>query len=100
MARKNRNRNARSKNSAPKNPSVTLPGTVEKLIPSADSEIPDKAQIVVHDAEPLYQELRVENVLTSETGAKVGLKEGAEVEVTIEAEPEATTEKKRAKSSG
>jgi hypothetical protein len=34
----------------------------------------------------LYRELRVENTLTDEDGHKVRLQQGAEVEVTIEAE--------------
>ena len=46
---------------------------------------PETAQIKVEDAEPLYQELRIENKLTTENGDEVGLKEGAKIEVTIEA---------------
>jgi hypothetical protein len=45
----------------------------------------------VEGADHLYRELRIENTLIEENGAKVHLKKGAEVEVTIEAEPEATT---------
>ena len=71
---------------------VTLPGTVEKIIPSTGPE-PEKAQIGVEGAEELYRELRVENTLKDEAGNPVGLKVGAEVEVTIEAESEATTPK-------
>ena len=44
-------------------------------------------------ADHLYRELRIENTLTTEDGDKVRLKPGAEVEVTIEAEAEATTPK-------
>jgi hypothetical protein len=67
-------------------PSTTLTGTVEKIITPLSSKEPEKAQIVVEDADPLYRELRVENALTDENGEKVRLKPGAEVEVTIEAE--------------
>jgi hypothetical protein len=70
-------------------PAVTLPGTVEKVIPAVGSE-PEKAQIAVDGADDLYKELRVENKLEDKDGKKVGLKEGAQVDVTIEAEPEAT----------
>ncbi|GAC1660752.1 MAG: hypothetical protein PVS2B2_13240 [Candidatus Acidiferrum sp.] len=70
---------------------VTLPGTVEKIIPSMDSSEPDKAQIAVEGAEPLYREIRVENTLQTEAGDTVSLKPGAEVEVTIEAKLEETT---------
>jgi len=74
--------------------SVTLPGSVEKIIPPIAPELPEKAQIRVDGAEDLYQEIRIENKLVDEAGNPVALKKGAEVEVTIEATPEATTEKK------
>lgn len=70
---------------------VTLPGTVEKIIPAIGPNEPEKAQIAVEGADELYQEIRVENTLQDETGNPVSLKEGAQVEVTIEAPPEATT---------
>ena len=50
-----------------------------------------KVQIAVEGADNLYRELRIENTLIDENGEKVSLKQGAEVEVTIEAEPDATT---------
>jgi hypothetical protein len=72
-------------------PSVTLPGTVDKIIPAAPKvEEPEKAQISVEGADHLYREIRVENVLKGEHGEKVRLKEGTQVNVTIEAEPETT----------
>jgi hypothetical protein len=78
----------------PENPSVTLPGTVEKIIkPPVPSE-PEKAQISIEGADDLYKEIRIENSLTDENGREVTLKKGAEVEVTIEADHEATTLKK------
>ena len=73
---------------------VTLPGTVEKIIHSIDPDEPDTAQIAVEGAEELYREIRIENTLQDEAGNEVCLKRGAEVEVTIAAEPEATTPKK------
>jgi len=39
----------------------------------------------VPDAEPLYQEIRIENKLRDEEGNQVKLKPGAPVDVTIEA---------------
>jgi hypothetical protein len=83
---------------APEKPSVTLPGKVEKIIPGLISELPDKAQIAVEGAEDLYKEIRIENTLQDENGKPVGLKPGAEVEVTIEAEKQATEPKKAAAS--
>jgi hypothetical protein len=66
---------------------MTLPGTVEKIIPPIVPSEPEKAQIAVHGAEELYREIRVENTLQDEDGNPVSLKKGAEVEVTIAAEP-------------
>jgi hypothetical protein len=66
---------------------VTLPGTVEKIIPAMVPNEPEKAQIAVHGAEELYREIRVENTLQDADGKPVSLKKGAEVEVTIAAEP-------------
>jgi hypothetical protein len=77
----------------PEKPSVTLPGTVEEIIESPHPSIPEKAQISVEGADDLYQEIRIENTLTDDEGKEVRLKEGAQVEVTVEAEPEATSEK-------
>jgi hypothetical protein len=71
-------------------PSTTLPATVEKIVKSPSPNVPDKAQITVEGADHLYRELRIENTLVNKNGETVHLKEGAEVEVTIEAEPEAT----------
>lgn len=72
---------------------VTFPGTVDKIIPPTHSSQPEKAQISVEGAEELYKEIRVENTLQDGAGNQVGLKEGAQVEVTIEADPEATKPK-------
>jgi len=72
-------------------PSVTLPGTVEKIIPSLHPKDPEKAQIAVEGADELYQEIRIENTLTDKNGEPVRLKEGAQVQVTVEAEPKETT---------
>jgi hypothetical protein len=81
-------------------PSATMPATVEKIIKSPSPSVPEKAQIAVEGADHLYRELRIENTLIGENGDKVRLKQGAEVEVTIEAEAEATTPKSDGKSGG
>ena len=70
--------------------SVTLPGTVEKVIKPANPNEPEKAQIAVEGADDLYREIRIENTLVDENGKKVRLKKGAEVDVTVEAESQAT----------
>ncbi|MGH9716791.1 MAG: hypothetical protein ACRD4R_08695 [Candidatus Acidiferrales bacterium] len=74
-------------------PSVTLAGTVEKVIPSPHPALPEKAQIAVEEAEHMYRELRIENSLHDENGNKVSLKPGAEVDVTIEADAKGTIPK-------
>jgi hypothetical protein len=73
---------------------VTLSGTVEKIIPPITPNQPEKAPISVEGAEHLYKEIRVENPLQDESGNEVALKKGAKVDVTIEADPEATEHKK------
>ena len=73
------------------NPSATLPAIVEKIIKFPGA--PEKAQVAVEGADHLYREIRIENTLIDENGRKVGLKPGAEVQVTVEAEPEDTTPK-------
>jgi hypothetical protein len=67
-------------------PNITLPATVEKIIKSPDPRLPEKAQISIErGAEPLYQEIRIENTLKDSQGNDVKLKEGARVEVKVEA---------------
>jgi hypothetical protein len=75
-------------------PSVTLPGIVDKVIPSIHPAEPDKAQIIVEGADHLYREIRIANTLQDKNGNEVALKQGAEVDVTIEADTSATTPKK------
>jgi hypothetical protein len=72
---------------------ATLSGTVEKIIPPITPNHPEKAQISVEGAEDLYKEIRVENTLQDESGNEVVLKNGAKVDITIEADPEATKKK-------
>jgi len=73
--------------------STTLPGTVQKIIQSPDPSVPEKAEIAVEGADELYKEIRIENTLTDEKGQEHKLKSGADVEVTIEADPSATVPK-------
>jgi hypothetical protein len=73
---------------------ITLPGTVEKVFPPTHPRDTQKAQIAVEGADHLYREIRIENRLEDEDGNPVQLKEGAEVAVKIEADPEDTVEAK------
>jgi hypothetical protein len=76
--------------------SATLPGKVEKVIHAhPGSGEPEKAQIAVEGADHLYREIRVPNSLTDAHGHTVKLKEGAEVEVKIEADPVVTKSEHR-----
>jgi hypothetical protein len=72
-------------------PSTTLPGVVQKIIKSPHPSVPEKAEIEVKGAEDLYREIRVDNALTDKDGGTVRLKQGAEVDVTIEADEKDTT---------
>ena len=74
-------------------PSTNLPGVVEKIVKSPDPSEPEKAQIAVEGADHLYREIRIANTLKDENGKEVGLKPGAQVEVTVEADPKDTTPK-------
>jgi hypothetical protein len=70
---------------------VTLPGKVEKIIKPADPREPEKAQISIEGADTLYKEIRIENSLKDKNGDKVRLKKDADVDVTVEADKDATS---------
>lgn len=70
-----------------------LRGTVRKVIKPVAASETEKAQIDIEEADDLYREIRVENVLTGEDGEKVQLKPGAEVDVIVEADSSATIKK-------
>ena len=72
---------------------VTLAGTVKKVIPPIHPSLPEKAEISVEGADDLYREIRVENTLSDESGNEVSLKPGVQVDVTIEADANATKPK-------
>lgn len=76
-----------------KKPKTTRPGTVEKIIKSSFPHEPEKAEIAVEGADHLYREIRIENTLQDEKGNKVKLVEGAQVDVTVEADPKDTIPK-------
>ena len=52
---------------------------------------PEKANIAVEGADHRHRDLRIENTLTDEHGDDVRLKKGAQVEVTVTAEPQTPT---------
>jgi hypothetical protein len=78
-------------------PKVTLPGTVEKIVEPSHPSEPEKVQILIEGADELFGQIRIENSLTDKSGDVVRLKRGAQVEVTVEADKDATTPKSNLK---
>jgi len=70
-----------------------MKGTVQKIIKSPFPNEPEKAQIEIDEADQLYREIRVENVVTAEDGEKAQLRQGADVDVVVEADSSATTKR-------
>jgi len=66
-------------------PSISVSGTVKKIIPSWRSGVSEKAEIAVEGDDNSRRPLRVDNTLTDEHGDDVKLKKGAHVEVTVAA---------------
>lgn len=75
------------------NAKVALPGIVDKIIRPIGPGGTEKVQISVETDEHLHREIRIENTLEDTAGNPVTLREGAEVQVTIEAEQKATMPK-------
>jgi hypothetical protein len=73
-----------------KKPKTIKHGTVKKIIRSPDPSVPEKAEVEVREADELYKEIRIENALEDEHGKKVKLKEEAPVDITVEADTDAT----------
>jgi len=63
---------------------TTKAGVVRKVIKHVDQ--PEKVEITIPAADYLYQEIRIENKLEDEKGKEVKLKQGDNVDVTIEAD--------------
>ena len=70
-----------------------LQGTVQKIIKPLRPNDPEKVQIQVEGADDLYSEIRIENEVVNENGDKAKLKPGAEVDVIVEADSNATLKK-------
>ena len=66
-----------------------LHGTVEKIIKPMTPTQSEIAQISVDEAEDLYKEIRIENVMARETGEKTRLRPGESVDVIVEADTDA-----------
>jgi hypothetical protein len=68
-----------------------LLGKVDKVVKSPLPGEPEKAQITIAEADHLYREIRVQNVVTDEDRKKASLRTGEEVDVIIEADSTSTT---------
>jgi hypothetical protein len=75
----------------PEQPSATVPGIVDKIIPSSRPNQLEKAQIAVKGPDRRKQDLRIENALTDENGDDVRLEKCAHVEVTVTTEPKVSS---------
>jgi hypothetical protein len=73
-------------------PYKTVSAVVNKLLQPDSSHQPEKVEIAIGAADPLFREVRLENRFTSPQGEIVSLKQGAQVDVTFEAEIRDTIE--------
>jgi hypothetical protein len=76
-----------------------LSGTVEKIIKPVAPNEPEKAQIGVNEADALYREIRIENAVVDEHGQEARLRAGAQVDLIVEADSDATLKAPRARES-
>ena len=66
----------------------TLRGAVKKVIKPIIPSEPEKAEIEIPEADELYREIRIDNVVTDEKGEKAKLIPGEDVDVTVETDTE------------
>ena len=76
-----------------KKPKAVKKGKVQRIIKPAHREDVEKAEITINNADHLYKELRIENTLHDEKNKPVKLKPGADVDVVVEADADATVPK-------
>jgi hypothetical protein len=67
-------------------PTTTLPGTVKDIMKSPLQGEPERAQILIEEADHSYQDVHSENTLIDEKGEEVRLKPGAKCRLRFEAE--------------
>ena len=66
----------------------TLHGSVKKVIRSRHPNDAEKVEIQIDEADDLYKEIRIENVVTDEKGKQDSLKQGEDVDIVVETEPD------------
>lgn len=64
----------------------SLTGVVRKLLPHTHPNEPERVEITISDADDLFREIRIPNLFTGLDGGSVGLKNGAAVDITLEAD--------------
>lgn len=74
-------------------PETVKPGKVQRIIKPAHRDDVEKAEIEIKGGDHLYKEIRIENTLLDQNDNPVKLKQGAEVEVVVKADPEETVAK-------
>jgi hypothetical protein len=75
-------------------PYRTVSAVVNKLIKQSPS-LPEKVEISIGAADLLFREVRLENTMTSPQGEVVALKQGAQLDVTFEADAADTINSRR-----
>jgi hypothetical protein len=76
------------RNRIPVRRNTTMPGTVDKIMPSRSRRQSEEAQIRLDTAARRHRDLLIENSLTDEPVHEVKFKKGARVDVTIAVEPQ------------
>jgi hypothetical protein len=70
-------------------PWKTVPAVVSKVLPSLSKE-PERVEISIPGADELFREIRIENTFTDVDGRSVALKQGEQLDITIEADAHET----------
>lgn len=74
-------------------PRRTLSAIVKKIVRPVHPLEPEKVEISIAEADELFREIRMENMLMDVKGDLVSLKNGVNVDITFEAEREDTVKK-------
>ena len=74
-------------------PSRTVPAVVKQILKPVCPDQSEKVEIAITEADALFREVRIVNTLKDVDGKLVGLKQGARVDVTFEAEIDDTVAK-------
>ena len=67
-------------------PWKTVPAVVQKTVKPFLADQPEKVEIAIATADPLFREIRIENDFTNTDGGHVSLVNGTKLTVTFEAE--------------